>query len=457
MLNFQCKFCDTDIQSNYAYIGEFVQCPICDSYLIVPDPILPCQSDYHGYKIESMRASTLLWNTYEVSSTGRNGKKVVSLLRIPGTFFLKRISNFDEFANVVIQSGSIHAAGIPKLKDYSLVNGKVYFIFEFFRSHNLESFITKNGPLDPNIALDIVRNVAESLNQVWNKNAKIHQNLLPNNIRLNNKLESKIMNIGLSRYLLQDHTLLELGFNIWDQRYMSPEFSVSGVGDSPLCDIYALGAILYYLITGKHPYFNVPSQNIPYSPIPEIPTDIPAPIISIVQLMMAKQTSIRLQNWSEVIERIDSFTATSKRVAKDAQFAKLYSNSAYLTGHYKPIALSQKRRGAITEKIKLKKIALKKSNMSDTVAQLATPHFRRINSTWQKMKRTQKAKRNDLKNNRGLLVVLFIALFIVLPLLFFILKNKERTTKTQRQVKQSNKHTTDQNVGVTNKTMPTNQ
>ncbi len=98
MLNFQCKFCETDIQADYGYIGEFVQCPVCESYLIVPDPILLYKSDFHGYTIEKMRASTLLWNTYEVSAIDGEGDTFLSLLRVPSAFFLKRVTDFEEFA-----------------------------------------------------------------------------------------------------------------------------------------------------------------------------------------------------------------------------------------------------------------------------------------------------------------------------------------------------------------------
>ncbi len=422
MLNFQCKFCETDIQSDYSYIGEFVQCPVCDSYLIVPDPILPYNSDFHGYRIEKMRASTLLWNTYEVSSVDDEGNSFLSLLRVPGAFFLKCVTDFDEFSNVVIKSGAVNIAGIPHLKDYSLVPGKVFFLFEHFKSYDLETFISKKGPLDLFNALEIVRNVSESLSQGWSKSKAVHQNILPRNIRINNKLETRIMNIGLSQYLLKDQTLLEQGFNIWDQRYMSPEFALQGKGDTPGCDIYALGAILYFMLTGKHPYMNIPLDAIHTSPVPDMNLTLPDPVRALVQLMMAKQTSIRLKAWHEVIERIDAINTKSKKPSKKKQFPDFYTNYSSHSAPVRLMALSSARRGASTEKIKIKKAAAEKSEMTDTVAKLATPELKAINAQWRQRKAQPKS--SGLKNYTGLLIVLFIALFIGIPVLFIVFKDR---------------------------------
>ncbi len=320
----------------------------------------------------------------------------------------------------------MNVLGIPHLKDYSLVTGKVFFLFEHFKSYDLGSFISKNGPLDIYNALQIIRNVAETFEKVWEKNEKVHQNILPRNIRINNKLETRIMNIGLSQYLLKDQTLLEQGFNIWDQRYMSPEFATKGKGNTPLCDIYATGAILYYMITGKHPYLNIPVEKIPMAPVPEIKGDIPAQVISLVQLMMAKHNAVRLQNWNEVIERIDAISTKSRKLQRNEKFTQFYAKYSTNTDSMKPVGLSSLRKEASIEKIKLKKAAAKESKMTNTIAKLAKPELKAVNSTWQWQKRQKKANKGGLKNYIGLFIVLFLALFAGLPVLFMVFYGKSK-------------------------------
>lgn len=317
MLNFQCIYCEHEIQAERPHVGEFVECPFCGADIAVPDPWLPAGTNIQGFAVEIPLASSMLWHTYKTAYAARDGVEKNALLRVPSEFFLKRVKDFGAFAEVVVQSGTMDAKRIPRLIDHSTEPGRRFFAFEFFESLDSGEFVNTYGRLGVYEALGVIRRVATSLKDAWDKYGVVHQNIVPRNIRINGKLKVRVMNFGLSKYLLEDRMLLEQGFNVWDYRYMSPEFAIKGVGDTPRCDIYALGCILYLLLTGTPPYVDVLPRDIPNAPALDVKFlrhDVPDQVCALVQLMAMRNLSTRLESWSEVIERIDRIAGSKKRL-----------------------------------------------------------------------------------------------------------------------------------------------
>ena len=324
MLNFKCTHCETDIQADYQYIGVMVECPICSSLQVVPDPILPNGSEYHGYMIGKILASTMLWTTYEaVGVTEQNDKHVV--IRIPTTFFLKSVTDFKTFAETVIRTGSLNIPEIPSLLDRCLLPGKVYFVYEFIDSTYRLAYFKDENLLGFDNAVMVVRDIAAALRKVWEKEGIIHQNLIPSNLRITSKFKVRITNIGISEFLLRDQELLNYGFNIWDYRYMSPEFQSEGIADSPQCDIYSLGGILFMLCTGHEPHEDTTPEDILTAPIPSLSDyldEVPEKLTALIQLMMAPNPKLRLKNWDDVIKRLDKISTDTAKLRKNNEIPK---------------------------------------------------------------------------------------------------------------------------------------
>jgi serine/threonine protein kinase len=392
MLDFHCKYCENDIQADYSLIGEFVECPFCGEVVVVPDPLLPFGSEYNGYVVGRLMASTLLWNTYQVVPINVESHGFdQALLRIPGTFFLKRLSDFEKFCEVVLKSGSLGIKGIAPLLDHSVVPGNTFFVFEFFPSMDLSVFIGRTGVLNIVNALRVIRRCAVALRDAWRETGIIHQNILPHNIRINEQREIRLMNIGLSQLLLEDENLLEQGFNIWDQRYISPEFALRGHADSPSCDIYALGMVLYFLLTGNHPYSLVAEENIPSSPIPDLKADvpdIPDDIIALFQLMVAKRTALRFSDWGEVLERIDLMLKKSRKRTGLHEFGRSYTQVKARTDRRRPVGLAPIV-SVLTEKFKRKKMKKTNQLMNENIARQVNcnKQTRHIQSALKNMRR----------------------------------------------------------------------
>jgi len=269
---------------------------------------MPQKTRFHGYRIEELVGMNLLWTTYLAEGYEKlYGSKVI--LRIPTTFFIKNIKESNAFYDLVIRAGTLNMPEFPQLLDRCILEGKVYFAFEYLEKFKcIAALAIGQRQIEYKEALTIVRNVAVGLSKAWSSNLLLHKNLIPSNIFTDENYNIKVKNLGIYDFLLKDYSLIKNGFNVWDYRYMSPEFIRFGKADSPLCDIYSLGAVLFMLLTGRHPYDGLDFDMIPDAPIPNIldfEPDCPAEIAKIVNIMMEKSEQMRISDWEELIHRID--------------------------------------------------------------------------------------------------------------------------------------------------------
>ncbi|GEM_PF-6222482 len=384
--NFKCSVCKNDIQAEYQYIGELVACPICDSVQIVPDPPLLVDSIFSGYRISEIYASSHLWTSYKaIGETEHPGQEV--LLRIPSSFYLKNDMNPELFFNMVLRTGSLNIEGFPALVDRSITPGRTYFIYEFsHKAKTLSGFASKQVPISSADSIKIIRNIACALNKAWEKENLIHQNLKPSNVRVDEDGNVMIYEFAVSPSLIGNSELLNKGFNIWDYRYMSPEFIRNGVASDQRCDIYSLGGIFYLLLTGHHPYAEKNPEEVPDSPLPdprEFNYEVPANYISIIEKLMAKDINERFQSWNEVIEYIN-ITCPESLAPPEASGTDLQriNIAAISTGRFEPAGQLAGRYNEPARKSPKRTGKIKKTNFTDTIARINPEIIPGINKQW---------------------------------------------------------------------------
>ena len=136
------------------------------------------------------------------------------------------------------------------------------------RGTDLSSWL-QHGPLDPRLAMNFTIDICRGLIHANQKQPGIvHRDLKPDNILINQSRMAKITDFGLATVthaaLLTDATTdeMEMGHNLRDKNlvgtplYMSPEQWRADEVDSR-SDIYAVGCILYELLTGNFPYIRL--------------------------------------------------------------------------------------------------------------------------------------------------------------------------------------------------------
>jgi serine/threonine-protein kinase len=197
--------------------------------------------------------------------------------------------------------------GIVNVTDFGrLPSGRAYLVMELVESATLESVLAA-GALPPRRALVIARRIVAALAAAHVRGV-IHRDLKPSNVFLEPEDHVKIGDFGAAKVLspLPDSTATQHGVVLGTPYYMSPE-QARGQATDERTDLYALGCILFRMISGRPPYEGetvmdivsahmthpVPRVESPFGPLPE-------GVVALVARAMAKLAEERPQSATEM-------------------------------------------------------------------------------------------------------------------------------------------------------------
>ena len=143
--------------------------------------------------------------------------------------------------------------GIVAIHEVGEQEGQHFFSMAFVEGESLAARVAR-GPLAPREAAAIVRAVAEAV-QYAHERGVIHRDLKPANILLDIASHPRITDFGLARRVTGDSNLTASGQVVGTPSFMPPEQAAGKRHEiGPVSDVYALGAVLYTLLTGRPPF-----------------------------------------------------------------------------------------------------------------------------------------------------------------------------------------------------------
>ena len=144
-------------------------------------------------------------------------------------------------------------ANVVQVHDVGDLDGRPYFTMEFVEGGSLAQKLA-GAPQPAGQAAALVATIAEAI-QVAHRSGIVHRDLTPANILLTADGTPKISDFGLARRLEDGGGLTVSGVPMGTPSYMAPE-QAQGNKDAigPGVDVYALGAILYEMLTGRPPF-----------------------------------------------------------------------------------------------------------------------------------------------------------------------------------------------------------
>jgi serine/threonine-protein kinase len=138
---------------------------------------------------------------------------------------------------------------VCRVYDIGESDGRAFLSMEFIPGDDLEAVLRRAGRLTPGVAMDLVRQVALGLQAVHDEGL-IHRDLKPANVMLDGRGRAKLTDFGLAasaESVSGEHALAG------SLLYQAPE-QLAGGTLSVRTDVYALGLLLYLLLTGRRPF-----------------------------------------------------------------------------------------------------------------------------------------------------------------------------------------------------------
>jgi serine/threonine-protein kinase len=195
-----------------------------------------------------------------------------------------------------------HHGVVEVLDGGVLEDGTPYVVMERLDGRTLESLLTTRGKLAQETVIGIALQVCSAL-QAVHAAGIVHRDLKPNNLlvareRGGGDERVKMVDFGVVQVeASKNHKLTELGTVVGTPEYMAPEQLLASDDIDHRADIYALGVTMYECLVGTVPYpGNYPKvlmQVAGDAPVPSLPAEVGAPLISIVARAMAKKREDR--------------------------------------------------------------------------------------------------------------------------------------------------------------------
>jgi serine/threonine-protein kinase len=207
---------------------------------------------------------------------------------------------------------------IVDIFDFGQVDGFSFFVMELMKGKALEELLVERGALPIGRAVDIAIQVADAISAAHSRQI-IHRDLKPDNIFLVTKSGRqdfvKLLDFGIAKLTdsggeAQGLSRTMAGAVLGTPGYMSPEQGTGGAVDART-DIYALGVILYRMLTARLPFEGATFPEILQKQLIEPPpnlrilrTELAPPLATLVHQMIARDVAERPPSMGEVLQRL---------------------------------------------------------------------------------------------------------------------------------------------------------
>jgi serine/threonine-protein kinase len=198
---------------------------------------------------------------------------------------------------------------------------RFYLVVEFVDGPSFELTVRERGPLPVTEACELIRQAAQGLDHA-HSHGMLHKDIKPTNLLVAQPSKAapdyivKISDFGLAKHSATQ-TVTSSGSCPNSLDYGAPELAHNAIAVDHRADLYSLGAVLYFLLTGRPPFVGGTSEDKVRRHLWEEPPriellrpDVPPMLAMLVHQMLAKHPAHRPSSAAEVAERLGALTGS---------------------------------------------------------------------------------------------------------------------------------------------------
>ncbi|MBI3832221.1 MAG: protein kinase [Planctomycetes bacterium] len=269
------------------------------------DPL--CGKDLGGYKIISRLGQGGMGTVYRAKQLSMDREVALKVMK-------KDLSQNRDFVKGFLKearmAGQLTHPAVVQVHDVGEASGTLYFSMEIVEGESVYAMLKRDGKVPVAKSLDIAVSVCEALAHAQ-KLRIVHQDIKPHNIMVDKRGTVKVADLGLATIAGRDKDAEKRGNVLMGTpHYMAPEQSQKRSIDTRT-DIYALGATLFHMLTGRVPFDGPTSLVVITKHITQERPDprqydvtIPAALADTVMEMMAADIEKRPGDPKELSERL---------------------------------------------------------------------------------------------------------------------------------------------------------
>ena len=218
------------------------------------------------------------------------------------------------FKQELLLASKISHKNILRIHDLGEAAGVKFISMAFVEGQDLHQLLTAEGKLTLERTLKIARQLCGALEAAHSEGV-VHRDFKPQNILLDKQENVYVSDFGLAKSLEHDSGMTKSGEFLGTPRYMAPE-QVQGGKIDHRADLYALGLILYEMVTGDVPFHADTTLQLMYKRVHEVPKSpqtldpgLPDWITGIIMKCLERNPDQRYQNAAEILHDINAGVA----------------------------------------------------------------------------------------------------------------------------------------------------
>lgn len=211
-------------------------------------------------------------------------------------------------------AAALNNGNVVSVYDFGQDHNRPYIVMEYVQGNDLRAVMDRGMLTIPQI-VDYGIQICEGVGQA-HRQGLVHGDLKPGNILISPDNEAKVTDFGLARAL--GESAMDDGQLVWGTpAYFAPE-QASGDRMMPASDVYAIGIILYEMLTGSVPFVGQTDQDVARKqlyeqpiPIAQQTTRVPSSLAAIIHQALMKNSSERFHTAEQLKQALVEFKQQS--------------------------------------------------------------------------------------------------------------------------------------------------